>query len=62
MNLTPPYMTEPDCWFPVNEAALRLQRSPRTIERWCRDGTVLAAGMSIYKDMKGKWWIRIVGR
>lgn len=57
MTVLPPYMTDPS-WVTVAEAATRLQRSVRTIERWCRDGTLIEFGFPIFKDGKGRWWVR----
>jgi hypothetical protein len=43
----------------VRQAAAEWRRSHRTIQVWCENGTFIAAGNRVYKDITGRWWIGI---
>lgn len=46
-------------WLSVKEAAVEWRRSKRTIQVWCENGTLIAAGNRVYKDLTGRLWIGV---
>lgn len=44
-------------WFSVLDYATRWRRSPRTIRRWCVDGTLSKFGCKVYRDPQERWWV-----
>lgn len=46
----------------VAEAAKYFQRSQRTIERWCQNGTLLAFNYQVIRERPGCWLIVIPTR
>lgn len=56
----PPWVASPKGdWVTTNELAERLGKSRSTIERWCRDGTLVDSKFQLYRDLKRRWWIRL---
>lgn len=43
-------------WYNTDEAANYYGRTPRTIRRWCNDGTLVDAGCATY-NFSGHWLI-----
>jgi hypothetical protein len=41
----------------VTEAARYYNRTEVSIRRWCRNGTLLAAGCRVMRDVTGRWII-----
>jgi hypothetical protein len=46
-------------WISVRQAAEEWRRSRRTIQMWCENGTLIAAGNRVYKDFTGRLWIGV---
>ena len=47
-------------WYDTVEAAQFYGRDPRTVRRWCMDGTLVDAGCAVYrgpKDRSRQWLI-----
>jgi hypothetical protein len=55
----PPWITDPGDWVNTKEFAIRWNRSESTVRMWCRDGTAVEFGLTIYRDPKGRWWLKV---
>jgi hypothetical protein len=59
MTTLPPYLNEPTEWHTLAGLRHYFHRSLRTLRRWCVDGTLAEAGASLYRDRRGKWWVKL---
>lgn len=48
-------------WLTVNDVGRLYNRAPRTIRRWCSDGTLVdvISGCAIYRSPYGGWLIGV---
>ena len=44
-------------WLSIQSAAIFLERHPRTIQRMCVDGTLIAFSCKVYQDIRGRWYV-----
>lgn len=51
--------TQPARTLTVNEAAKYFGRSKRTIQHWCREGTLIAFNCRVVREKPGCWLIVI---
>jgi hypothetical protein len=46
-------------WIPVASFSRLQMRSPKTVYRWLGDGTITEFGYRAFRDIKGRWRIRV---
>lgn len=59
-TLAKPQLESAVQWLSVREYAVLMNRSVRTIQHWCKDGTLVAFGVRFYRDKHGphgRFWI-----
>jgi hypothetical protein len=50
---------ERDLWIPVASFARLVMRSDKTVYRWLADGTIPEFGYRAYRDVMGRWRIKV---
>jgi hypothetical protein len=59
VQAAPPWLTSPEGWMSTRQMAEIYKRSPRTIQEWCSSGSILEFGFEMYRDLKGRFWLRL---
>jgi hypothetical protein len=54
----PPWTRESrDEWKPPSQVATIYNKTTRTVQKWCVEGFWAHLGISVYRDVQGRWWI-----
>lgn len=56
--LSPPWHERHETWLSTGSVGRMWNKSERTIRRWCESGFAMQIGFRVWRDPKGRWWLR----